>query len=548
MARFSGSTAPRKAAKSPLTTTGKTTTHEGGAAHTRDVKSDLFLFAAVNMVGQDTFYEAAGERDQRFRDLVISATRTDPQWVARFVPFLRTQMNMRTASVVMAAESAHERILMQKRDPMAKPLATDITVRQLVASACSRPDEPAEFLGYWWSRFGRSLPAGIKRGLADAATALYTEKAALKYDGISRSIRMGDVVELTHPTPKATWQGAVFKYLLDQRHHNDGIDPAQVTSDTQLSTLVARARLDSVPVQDRRAFLADHDAATFTAAGMTWEALSGWIQGPMDAQAWEKVIPSMGVMALIRNLRNFDEAGISEEACQLVVAKLADPQEIERSRAFPYRFLSAYLAAPSLRWGWALEQAIRLSTRNIPTLKGSTLVLLDTSGSMSHTVSDKSAVRYVDVGAVFAAALAVAGQNVELWEFADSARKFPLTSSAGVLKTVQHIQGRVGQVGYGTQTVEALKAAYKGQDRVVIVTDGQAFQSYSGYAFMREPASSVTTAIPAHVPMYGINPAGYAPSSIDLSQPNRYEIGGFSDKLFTMIAMLDEGQNADWPF
>ena len=31
----------------------------------------------------------------------------------------------------------------------------------------------------------------------------------------------------------------------------------------------------------------------------------------MDAEAWEAVIPSMGVMALVRNLRNFDQAGIA---------------------------------------------------------------------------------------------------------------------------------------------------------------------------------------------------------------------------------------------
>jgi hypothetical protein len=30
------------------------------------------------------------------------------------------------------------------------------------------------------------------------------------------------------------------------------------------------------------------------AAGITWEALAGWLQGPMGAKAWEAVIPSMG--------------------------------------------------------------------------------------------------------------------------------------------------------------------------------------------------------------------------------------------------------------
>ena len=36
-----------------------TLTHEGGLAHVRDAESELFLLAATNMVGEDTFYERA---------------------------------------------------------------------------------------------------------------------------------------------------------------------------------------------------------------------------------------------------------------------------------------------------------------------------------------------------------------------------------------------------------------------------------------------------------------------------------------------------------
>jgi hypothetical protein len=40
-------------------------------------------------------------------------------------------------------------------------------------------------------------------------------------------------------------------------------------------------------------------------------------------------------MALLRNLRNFDDADVGDE----VAAKLSDPDEIARSRQFPYRFV-----------------------------------------------------------------------------------------------------------------------------------------------------------------------------------------------------------------
>ena len=57
-------------------------------------------------------------------------------------------------------------------------------------------------LGYWLSKHGRNVPMPIKRGVADAVRRLYTERAALRYDGLSRQIRMADVIELTHPTPR----------------------------------------------------------------------------------------------------------------------------------------------------------------------------------------------------------------------------------------------------------------------------------------------------------------------------------------------------------
>ena len=39
----------------------------------------------------------------------------------------------------------------------------------------------------------------------------------LRYDGLSRQIRMADVIEMTHPSPRDDRQSALFKFLLDRR-------------------------------------------------------------------------------------------------------------------------------------------------------------------------------------------------------------------------------------------------------------------------------------------------------------------------------------------
>jgi hypothetical protein len=90
----------------------------------------------------------------------------------------------------------------------------------------------------------------------------------------------------------------------------------------------------------------------------------------MDARAWQAVIPTMGYMALLRNLRNFDEAGVPDEVAERVAASLADPGQVTRSRQLPMRFLSAHRAALSLRWGAALERALTASLSHIPCCAG----------------------------------------------------------------------------------------------------------------------------------------------------------------------------------
>jgi len=313
MSKFSGTRShPLRAnLTAPVRTVGRRTrTHEGGLAFRRDAESDLFLLAATNMVGEDTFYERAADRDGRFVDLVRHVTSTNPAFVAGLAPYLRESMRMRSAAVVMAAEYV---------------AAGGPFGRAVVAGVLQRPDEPAELIGYWIATHGRHIPMAVKRGVADAVRRLYNERSALRYDGLSRQVRMADVIELTHPQPRDDRQSALFRWLLDRRHHDDAVaDPVR------LPVLAAAAELEVVPEDERRMLLRARGPAALAEAGFSWERLSGWLPGGMDAEAWTNVIPSMGVMALVRNLRNFDQAGIGDDAMETVIAKISTPSRWPR--------------------------------------------------------------------------------------------------------------------------------------------------------------------------------------------------------------------------
>ena len=268
---------------------------------------------------------------------------------------------------------------------------------------------------------------------------------------------------------------------------------------------------------------------------MTWESLAGWLQGPLDAAAWQAVIPSMGYMALLRNLRNFDEAGVPDEVAEQVAARLADPAQVAASRQLPMRFLSAYRAAPSLRWAYALERALQASLANVPALSGRTLVLVDRSGSMFGPMSARSTLTRADAAAMFGTALAVRAAEADLVEFGTGSAPVRFRRGESVLRVLE----RFGNLG-GTDTAGAVRRHYRGHDRVVIVTDEQAWfgpaarpdSVGAGATFRSTPGTLPVTGSGTDRPGSGL----------------RHTFGGLTDAGFGMIPLLEAGQDADWPF
>ncbi|MER6222995.1 TROVE domain-containing protein [Streptomyces sp900105755] len=525
MARFN-TKAARAQPISRVTSTGRVLrTFQGGLGRERDARSELFLLAVANFVSQQTFYESGTDRDDRFAKLLCELAVTDPAWTAGLLGWLRGEGNMRTASIVGAAEYVHARLTAGATDGPSN--------RQVVASVLQRPDEPGELLAYWTATYGRAVPKPVKRGIADAVRRLYHGRSLLKYDTASKGYRFGDILNLVHaaPDPDKPWQGELFRYALDRRYNPDTAVPPASSP-----VLGAHRELMALPVGQRRAVVTGPGGAERLAAGgLTWEALAGWLQGPMDRAAWEAVIPSMGTTALVRNLRNFDEAGVSDEVAATVAARIGDPAEVARSRQFPFRYLAAYRHAPSLRWSYPLEQALGHSLANVPALPGRTLVLVDRSGSMFYSrLSERSELNRADAAAVFGTALALRAADADLVEFGTTSRRLTFGKGESVLKVLD----RFGDLG-GTDTTSAIRSHYRGQDRVLIVTDEQ-------YAFNRH--GDPTRQVPAHIPVYTWNLAGYRVGHGPSGTGNRHTFGGLSDAAFRMVPLLEATRDAAWPW
>ncbi|GLX40348.1 RNA-binding protein [Streptomyces roseochromogenus] len=499
-------------------------THEGGQGFVREPREELYLLAVGNLVSQRTFYESGQDRDDRYTRLVRDLAVRDPGWTAGLLRWLRAEGNMRTASLVGAAAYVRARLEAGATEGPSN--------RSVIDSVLQRADEPGELLAHWTSEYGRNVPQPVKRGIADAVRRLYTSRSLLKYDTASKGFRFGDVLNLVHasPDPEKPWQGPLFRYALDRRHHPErALAPA---SDRLLAA--HRALMESAPDERRALVCGPGGAERLAAAGMTWEALAGWLHGPMDAAVWEAVIPSMGPMALLRNLRNLDGAGVTDEVAARVAGRLSDPAEVARSRQFPFRYLAAHRHAPSPRWTAALESALGHSLANVPALPGRTLILVDRSDSMFwDTVSERSRLTRADAAAVFGTALALRAERADLVQFGWSSREVPFAPDEPVLEVLE----RFRSLG-GTHTAKAVRTHYRDHDRVLIVTDEQT--APDGRHGPAEP-------VPADVPVYTWNLAGYRPAH-GPTGPHRYTFGGLTDAAFRMVGLIEAGRESAWPW
>ena len=270
------------------------------------------------------------------------------------------------------------------------------------------------------------------------ARRLYSERAALRYDGVARQIRMADVIELTHPRPTNDAQSALFSYLLDRRHHDDGT-PAP----TKLPVLAAAAELGSIPMDDRRPSSASaawpHSRARASpGSGSRAGFREAWTRSVGDGHPLDGRDGARSQPAELRRGRHL------EASVEAVITKISDAEKVERARLFPYQVWAAYKNAPSDNWRRALGTTLEHTITNVPVLDG-TLIVIDTSGSMQMPVSNRSKLQRVEVAAVMAMATAKRERRRVVIFGQGNARVDGLAGTS-VLGGVARVIGAVGSV------------------------------------------------------------------------------------------------------
>lgn len=257
-------------------------THESGRGFARDSKTELFLRATTMFAGQDTFYENADQADARAVSLARDLAVHDWNWFAPFLKWLRSDGNIRTMSSILAVEGVKARLAAEPETHFNSLLeGTGIEMplshRQLIDSVLQRPDEPGKMLQYHFEHYGKDVPKPIKRGIADALVRMLNQRQALRYDKPGDTVRLGDVIEFTHPSPKDEVQDALFKHLITNRHDREGYVPPEILAEVR-----ARWELMQLAPDARHAFAVEVQAGDADAVRVWRDALAGsWEWGKL---------------------------------------------------------------------------------------------------------------------------------------------------------------------------------------------------------------------------------------------------------------------------
>ena len=397
-------------------------THEGAQAARITPKQALRRSVMSCFLWEDEFYEDGQAIVDRIKALT---TRTGPMGSPLINPGVTAAIAIEARHV---AKLRHVPLLLLACAASAWhtdkwPSLSPSSLSFAIAETISRADELAELVAIYWSLNPKRtkgpkhapLPAQMKKGLARAFLKFDSYQLA-KYDR-PKAVRLRDVLRLCHAKPDTPERGEMWKALI----------------------------AGTLPAPD------------------TWEvALSG---GADKKEAFERLLfeRKLGYLALLRNLRNMDQAGVETDLMALAIRERKGAHHV-----LPFRFVAAARAVPRLEL--ALDQAMIAGIADTPRLKGTTVVLVDVSGSMNAKLSAKSDLTRMDAAATLASI--INAESLRVFTFSDQLCEGPPRLGMAGVDAI-----KASQPHSGTNLAGAIRGLIlhniKGA-RLIVITDEQA--------------------------------------------------------------------------
>jgi 60 kDa SS-A/Ro ribonucleoprotein len=378
------------------------TTQEGAPARHIGVLARLRRSVLSCLLWESEFYEDGQEIGKRIAELSAQCL---PEQVAELAIEAREQMHLRHVPLLLLRELA--------RHPLIK--ARPQLLSKTMGRVLQRADEPAEFLALYWKDKKQPLSKQVKRGLAWSMRR-FSEFELAKYNR-DAEITPRDVLFMSHAKPKDEVQAALWKRL----------------------------------------------AANELVTPDTWEVqLSA---GADKKQTFERLIreKKLGYFALIRNLRNMEQAGVDAELVrEAILARRGGADKL-----LPFRYIAA--ARHAKQFEPELDRAMQAALAELPRLCGRTIVVVDNSGSMAASISRKSDMTRADAAAGVAIVARGVCESVRVFAFSDKCVEVPPRTGMALRDAIQAATP-MGSTQLGAAVSKASTVAH---DRLIVITDEQ---------------------------------------------------------------------------
>ena len=305
---------------------------------------------------------------------------------------------------------------------------------------------------------------------------------AIKYGSTSQAFALRDIYRLSRGATFTGEAAAIAHYLTKGELTEDA--PAQLRGYHEFKN--ATADIDTL-----MKLVGEHR--------LPWEVVASQVGDGDSAErtkVWGTMAINMPYMALLRNLSNLLKYGVLQDQTMrtMVCARLASAEAVAKSKQLPFRFISAIRAVEGHRETAgggvladvidALKRALNLSVANFPVGLGHTLAVLDVSGSMSASIStghshgraaNSEPLRYVDIGAIFAASVFKGAEGGDIMTFDTEARyERGLSADMGVYDIATRINHSGGGTALSVPIQMALSAETK-YDTMVFITDSESW-------------------------------------------------------------------------
>lgn len=489
-----------------------TTNGAGGVAYKLSPRAALAQYAATGCLNA-TFYASA---EDQLAAVLVRATdaQVAPEFVARLAIYARTSGKMKDMPALLAA-------VLSVRSP---GLLAEVFDRVIDDARMLRNFVQIMRSGVVGRMSLGTLPKRLVQSWFDRRSDEQVFRASVGNDP-----SLADVIRMVHPKPKTPSRAALYGYLLGQPHDVSAL-PAIVTEHESFKADVANTNraVPDVPFQ------------MLTSLALTpahWKAIA-------SNAPWQ--------MTRI-NLNTFARHGVfdDESLTRLIAERLRDETAITRSRVFPYQLLMAFGQADAMvpvSVKDALQDAMEVATRNVPTFDGNVYVCPDVSGSMQspvtgHRKGATTAVRCVDVAALVAACVLRSNREAEVIPFEQDVVRVGLNARDSVMTNA----AKLAAVGGGGTNCSAPLAALNGRkakgDLVIFVSDNESWvdrHGGRGTRTMHEWAIFKARNPAAKLVCIDLQP--YATTQApDAARDDVLNVGGFSDGVFDVIAAFAKG-------